>query len=353
MDQLQGAADPFVRFVADSLAEGGLFLIDVGAAGGIFSAWRGFGNKLRGFGFDADQEEVSRLNAIEPAPGFRYVQGMVGLPRQHPFAAKRRGRPRITRNPWYRFAMSRWASIRQARCAGEPLPTGMRASEPSDAYYGENDYEYTPVIELPMFLQERGVGDVDFLKIDVDGADFDILQSMEEWYDKLNVLGIGVEVNFFGSNSDTVNTFHNVDRFLKNCQFELFDLSVRRYCMQDLPCNSIQDLPYPADTVFGRPFQGDAFYARDVCASGQKAFSERLNGEKLAKISALFSLFGLPDCAAEVFNIFRNKLIGILDVDRGLDFLARQAQPRAPNPLPYRQYIADFERRAYGNGGLR
>jgi hypothetical protein len=150
-----------------------------------------------------------------------------------------------------------------------------------------------------------------------------------------------------------VNTFHNVDRFLKNCQFELFDLSVRRYCMQDLPCNSIQDLPYPADTVFGRPFQGDAFYARDVCASGQKAFSERLNGEKLAKISALFSLFGLPDCAAEVFNIFRNKLIGILDVDRGLDFLARQAQPRAPNPLPYRQYIADFERRAYGNGGLR
>lgn len=122
---------------------------------------------------------------------------------------------------------------------------------------------------------------------------------------------------------------------------------MRRYPTQDLPCASVEGYPYPAATMFGRPYQGDAFYARDICAGGQRAFADNLSAERLAKTAALFSLFGLPDCAAEVLINFRTRLAAVLDVDHGLDLLARQAQPGHPDPRSYRDYIADFERRTF------
>jgi hypothetical protein len=36
------------------------------------------------------------------------------------------------------------------------------------------------------------------------------------------------------------------------------------------------------------------------------------------------------------------------DVDRGLDLLAAQAQPGRNDPMSHRDYIADFEKRAFG-----
>jgi len=83
-------------------------------------------------------------------------------------------------------------------------------------------------IVMPAYLDREGIDSLDFLKIDVDGADFEILNSFDEALDRLGVLGVGIEINYFGSASDTDHTFHNVDRFMKARGFELFGLSVRR-----------------------------------------------------------------------------------------------------------------------------
>src|SRR5207248_7137629 len=123
--------------------------------------------------------------------------------------------------------------------------------------------------------------------------------------------------NFFGSGSETANTFHNIDRLLKEEGFELLDVSIRRYPTQDLPGPSVLGLPYPAASGFGRPFQGDAFYARDICAPWQSAFAESLSRERLAKAAALFAMFGLPDCAAEVLVTYREPLKQLFDVGFG------------------------------------
>ena len=346
MEQL-GFESPFARFAAEALGQDGFVLVDVGAAGGVAPAWRCFGEKLQGFGFDPDAQEIERLNSIEPARGFHYVAGFVGIPSDHPFAANRRGQPRIARNPWYRLAVARWFHIRRAREQGLPLPAYVRIQEPFGAYDGENAGESPDVIDLPEFLLAQGVATVDFLKIDVDGTDFDILQSMTGWFEKFGILGVGSEVNFFGSSLDTSNTFHNIDRFLKGQNFELLDLSLRRYPTQDLPVPSRVGHPYPACSEFGQLFQGDAYFARDICASGEARFAASLGAERLLKSAALFSLFGLPDCAAEVLVTFHDRLAPLLDIDCGLDLLARQAQPGSANPLPYREYLARFENDAY------
>ena len=65
--------------------------------------------------------------------------------------------------------------------------------------------------------------------------------------------------------------------------------------------------------------------------------------EKLAKLLAIFSAWGVPDVAAELLLARREALMPILDVDKGLDLLAAQSQPDRSRKLGYRAYIREFE----------
>ncbi len=52
---------------------------------------------------------------------------------------------------------------------------------------------------VPEYLKQIGTTSVDFLKIDIDGGDFDVLNSFDQQaLAGLAVLGVGVEINFCG-----------------------------------------------------------------------------------------------------------------------------------------------------------
>jgi hypothetical protein len=193
---------------------------------------------------------------------------------------------------------------------------------------------------LPRFLSDHGVTDIDFIKIDIDGADFLILRSLKSVLDDANVVGIGIEVNFFGSEDPNANTFHNVDRFMKSCGFELFSLSTRHYSMAALPAPYLGRVP--AQGAWGRPLQGDAIYFRDAAADDDISWASSASPRKLAKLAALFSLVGLPDCAAEILQRFRPVIGTVIDVSVGLDCLVAQC-PSTVGSSKYDDYIADFE----------
>ncbi len=193
-----------------------------------------------------------------------------------------------------------------------------------------------PVV-LPEFLAARGWTDLDYLKIDIDGADFEVLQSFEGKLDRLGILGVQLEVNFIGTDAACDHTFHNTDRFMRRQGYELFRLDVRTYSSRALPARYVW--PTPAETLSGRPFQGEAYYARDLLADGKQTASV----EKLGKLLAIFSAWGVPDVAAELLLARREALAPILDVDTGLDLLAAQTQPERSRKLGYRAYIREFE----------
>ena len=119
---------------------------------------------------------------------------------------------------------------------------------------------------VPEYLEQKGVKSLDFLKIDVDGKDFDVLNSFDHALSDLAVVGVGVEVNFCGSDSETDNTFHNMDRFLKARGFELLTLSTRRYSVSALPSRFLGGA---GPTEKGRILQGDAMYARDLASAAR------------------------------------------------------------------------------------
>lgn len=324
------------RYIASQLMDVPFTLVDVGCSGGIDHIWRLFGKKLRAFGFDPNIDECKRLSAAEVLPGVRYVPGFVGLPQDHPIVGRRGGKSYGGRSPWHRFACVRTMAIRDKR--HRALSTAELTAL--------NLWQRTPLadpdkpISLPDFFREHAIEDIDFIKIDVDGPDFEILQDLSDSLMKLNVLAVGPEVNFFGSPDETDHAFHNTDRFMLGRGFALVHLTLRPYSLAALPARYRSD--YPSETLSGRPFQGDALYVRDLGDPSQAAGRD-FSPAKLAKLAAIFSAFGLYDCAAEVVLTHRDRLAALLDVDRLLDLLCAEMQGDQEPKLSYAEYIAAFE----------
>lgn len=303
----------FAAFVAAALRQERFTVVDVGCGGGLPPGWRSFGDRLAALGIDA--EDVSGLAAAEANPQVRYLTA---------FADGGTASP-ARNNPWARLAVQEW------RERHGQMPGVQTAQEKP---------KQTPVVSLTDAVREAGLEQVDFLKIDVDGPDFGVLQSAEALLAERGVLGVGVEVNFIGTAADDENSFHNTDRLLRRAGFDLFDLSTRRYSSRALPGRS--RLAYPAETGFGRHLQGDAVYFRDLCAPYNAELAATLPPERLAKLSAAFALFGLIDCAAEVLVHFRPRLEPLLDVAAGLNLLAADAQAGGGATVGYETYRAAF-----------
>ena len=277
-----------------ALADDPVVVVDVGCGLGIDVGWRCFGPDLRVFGFDPNLDEIERLAATEQHPGIEYAAGWVGLPPGHPFSIAQRGGDYWGRNPWDRLSVTAAMRHAPAAAADEPDEPGEE-THTTESRVADADRR----IVLDDYLAAAGVSSVDFVKLDVDGPDFEVLVSLERILAAGPALGVGMEVNFFGSGAPTDHTLHNTDRFLKERGFELFDLTVRRYSTGAMPARFL--LPHPAETTTGRILQGDAAYFRDVVNPEHRAsVMDHLRPTQLLKLACMFDLCALPDCAAEL-----------------------------------------------------
>jgi FkbM family methyltransferase len=261
-------------------ADDPLFVVDVGASRGIDRHWHEFGDQLRAVGFDPLVTEVDRLNA-GATPGVRYEAA--------------------------------WVTCREpATTDGLPSTqffertSAVRAAEIARFDYGrEHNNAGAPVVlsTSRIVLDEHFDPDdrqrIDFLKVDTDGGDFDVLRGAEEILRQGGVLGLAVEAQFHGPVSSDANVFSNVDRFLRGFGFGLFDLEVNRYSRSALPAEFVLDIP--AQTVTGQVSWGEAIYFRDLGDPDyESTWGFRPSDVDVLKLICLFEIFGLPDCAAEL-----------------------------------------------------
>lgn len=326
---------PFARMVGESLTDHNFTLLDVGCSSGIDPVWGVFGKSLRAFGFDPNIDEIERLAASETPTGVCYVPGFVGVSPESPYADRMRDQKFWARSPWARLSVASTLEKREAIAA-----LSSREATELNLWHRVRLANADEPIILPSFCAEQGVRDVDFIKIDVDGADFLILRSLESSLHDLRVLGVGIEVNFFGSDDPDIHTLHNVDRFMRKTGFDLFFLSSRPYSAAALPAR--YQYASPSVTEFGRPLQGDAIYLRDAASPENAEWCAAQSPAKLLKLAALYSLAGLPDCAAEILVVFRERLSPIFDVEAALDLLT-QAVRADDMPARYQDYMAAFE----------
>lgn len=143
---------------------------------------------------------------------------------------------------------------------------------------------------LDAFCAAEGINTIDFLQIDVQGAELQVLKGASEILNR-GVLGIQAEVEF---SHLYVNQplFADVDVYLRGHGFTLFDLTTAYRLRARSPIASTQ-----------RPGQllwGDAYYLQDPIRENANFQIKEPN--KILKLACVADVLGFPDYALELLE---------------------------------------------------
>ncbi len=326
--------NPNTPFTGYLVAEGflpqeDLFVVDVGASGGIDTTWRIFQSHLRAVGFDPLVTEVQRLNRENSLPKVSYEDAFViGKENQ-------RLLPQEVTNDKVRVH-SNMSFARSSCVRGEKLANMNFQKEIFNC--GQEMVYSSRRVELDEYFTGPARNEVDFIKIDTDGSDYQVLTGAHNLLETGSVLGLTVECQFHGPVHDEANLFCNIDRFLRARGFTLFDLEVYRYSKAELPQPFVGNIP--AQTVAGQVQWGEAVYFRDLGDPDyERMWGRSFSLAKLLKLACLFELFNLQDCAVELILRRRTAFESVLPVERCLDLLS---PPLCGQPMRYQDREREF-----------
>lgn len=158
--------------------------------------------------------------------------------------------------------------------------------------------ESVNVMPLDTWLKQENIPTVDFLKIDTQGTEGDVLEGARETL--ASVLGLDIEINF-AKRYKGQSYFSDIDAMLRTEGFVLFDLQ-RRY------------LKYAVGVRFGEPkgqlTHGTALYLRSIESFG--ALLKKQNDEHAARLLAVFlmiiTLYGYYDYALAILKEYGKML---------------------------------------------
>lgn len=277
-------------------------LVDIGALWGMHERWKALGASLKAFCFEADHAECDRLNAAAE-PGVRYIPeviaGKVGLATFHEtkFTASSGLYP-VNEKFFGRLLNRENAKILHARKVTTQT--------------------------LDMARSEYGIQEMDFIKLDTEGAELEILQAT----DLGSTFGVYTEFRFHREINGTP-AFHELDAYMRSQGFMLYDLEFSRQSRSGLPYRGPK-LQYTngerlyVHTESGQIMDGNALYLRDPMLF-------TMDASQIMKAACVFELFNLNDCAAELL-LERGKEADI-DVPYCLDLLAGGS---------YREYLEAY-----------
>lgn len=141
-------------------------------------------------------------------------------------------------------------------------------------------------VALDSYLPSVGIHNIDFLELDTQGTELDILRGAETFLAS-SVLGIKVEVEFSPMYVDQP-LFSDVDSYLRQFGFVLFDLLRHRY--------RGQGYPRELDTR-GQLLYGDAFYLKDY-----QRLAEAGNKHAMIRLAVIAAFYGFHDYALEIVD---------------------------------------------------
>ncbi len=306
-----------------------LYLIDVGASGGLHSVWAQWGDALHALGIDALVREVERLRAIETRPHVAYAEAMVisGKPAEQTLSSNYI----LHRSASYLGTVLKQIGAERAAAMSQDermqlwarVVRGDFAPPPNEANYAnvpdrQNDPFYSHYARL--FEQSLGLTDVavtsrratldelagdvalpeiDLIKIDTDGYDLDVLRGADRTLER--TLLVEIECQFHGPTGPNANVFGNIDTYLRERGFTLLKLAPLSYSRSALPAPFVYP-ELPAQTVRGPIQWADALYGRDLAAPD---CPERYRSPRQVRTMAcILELYELADVSAELLLRF-------------------------------------------------
>jgi FkbM family methyltransferase len=144
---------------------------------------------------------------------------------------------------------------------------------------------------LDAFCQSEAIETVDFLQVDVQGADLQVLEGASHLL-KHSILGIQIEVEFSHLYVDQP-LFADVDHYLRSQEFTLFDLACTHRVRARSPIVSHR-------RPGGQLLWADAFYLCDLLQPIEMIHSK--SPQQLLKLACIADVMGFADYALELLE---------------------------------------------------
>lgn len=269
--------------------------------------WRPFPpERLRFFGFEADAAEAARLTDLAAPAGLErrfYPAALGGKSGKAIFEHNKAGggSSLLSQN---RAVTDRWK-----------FENPHRVSLAREMFFPTHDEEIT-VTTLSDWANATETTEVDFIKLNVQGAELDILKSGGKAVD--TALGILVEVAFVESYRNRP-MFSDLDKFLRGADFTFFDLLAHHYIGRARISVAAQQLVLAEPALskqvsaWGQLVEGHALYLRDPVASDQQ---DQMAPKRVIKLAALAEAFGQVEYALELLAWLRERN-DVRDTDMG------------------------------------
>jgi FkbM family methyltransferase len=278
-------------------------LIDVGVQGDVNRRWQPLGDYLTVHGFDSIEEVVQQLTEAN------------------------RGRP----NRHYHF-MAVGSSDGEMRFYFNPAnPTASSMFPQGASRYGVETVEEVrnvPVRRLDSLLAEGTIPRADFLKVDVEGFERDVLLGAQSLL-RAGILGLQTETNFGVSPYYPKGHFMTLAELALGSQLLVFDVVFDR-----IPRASFQRAlvgkglrAMRGQNVVGKPGTVDVLFCRDLIdeidyPNNYQTQCRPVSLDQLIKMIIIYELHGLNDIALDTAERFAPRLGARLDIERAVWLLA-------------------------------
>jgi FkbM family methyltransferase len=237
--------------------------------------WNMFSPNLNIYGFDADADACKKMNADLELNKIAWTEKHIPL--------------------------ALWNTPGKATLYVTKHPGSTSLYQPDQSYIkrymGNSAYmELVSTVEidvttLDIFCQSEKINEIDFLQIDVQGSELQVLEGAS-WLLEKSVLAINVEVEFTRLYTKQP-LFRDVDMFLSNQGFTLLDLSNRHY-------DHRRSVPIGTEARPGTLIWADAFYFRDLIREDYN--TPLKTPDQILKLACIADILNFTDYAAELLE---------------------------------------------------
>ena len=294
-----------------------LTIVDVGSRGGFEPQWDVYGDSARLIGFESDAEECDKLNALRSGLRRHYPVALHRDKGTRPFYVTKHTAASSFFKPYSRFL--------------DRLPESVNRTIKEE--------RMLETLDLDSFLGEEDVGAVDFIKLDTEGAEYDILLGAKNTLSK-SVFGISLEMLF---NRQRIGEplFSEIDLFLREQGFVIYDLPVFRCARTVLSPHMFSDNAGPTDK--GQVAWTQAIYFRDAVDDIlQGDLDYKWDDLRILKLASVMELFNLEDCAIELIQTAATRgFLSGYDHGHFVDLLVPPVQGRLTS---YNEYVKHVRR---------
>jgi len=267
-------------FVDNNLFEKYPMIIgDVGARGGGDIIWEIYKEQCILYGFEPDNQEYELLikkNNESSKHSFKSIISNYALWNER------------QKKSLFIYAQKSASSFYEASNFYSRLPE-------SEQMNLIDQVEVENVITLDEYSSQNSI-EFDILKLDVQGAELAILQGGKYQLEN-NCKAVITEVEFVELYKEQP-LFNDIDCFLKQRGFTLFDLDIRRWSRKKLSKNLHK-------VKFGQIIYADALYLKDPIENN--TYRKLISKKDCLKLISIAELFSLPDFALELIDFSHEK----------------------------------------------